>query len=99
VRLAFEGRGRTARQIADAAWRAHAPVLATTRRGRRFLAGALLVGSAADYVARRPRLDPLRFTVLRAADDLAYAAGVWVGCARARAVAPLMPAVRPRRSG
>jgi mycofactocin system glycosyltransferase len=92
--FAVASQARTARQIADAAWRAHAPVLVTTRRGRRFLAAALLAGSAADYVARRPALDPLRFTALRAADDLAYVTGVWAGCARARTAAPLIPRTR-----
>ena len=91
VRLALEARARTARQIADAAWRAHAPALVITKRGRRFLAAALVVGTAADYLARRPALDPLRFTAFRAADDLAYAAGVWAGCVRARTVEPLVP--------
>ncbi|WP_053226738.1 glycosyltransferase [Solirubrobacter soli] len=94
--LALEARARTARQIADAAWRAHAPALATTGRGRRFLAGALLAGSATDYATRRPALDPARFTALRVADDLAYTAGVWAGCLRARTLAPLIPEVRRR---
>jgi mycofactocin system glycosyltransferase len=97
VPLALESQARTARQIADAAWRAHPPLLATTRRGRRFLAAALVAGAAADYLTRRPRLDPVRFTALRAADDLAYAAGVWAGCARARTAAPLIPSAVPRR--
>ena len=97
VWLALEARARTARQIADAAWRAHAPALVITKRGRRFLAAALVVGTAADYLARRPALDPLRFTALRAADDLAYAAGVWAGCVRARTVQPLVPKTTPRR--
>ncbi len=98
ARLALEARARTARQIADAAWRAHAPALVVTRRGRRFLAGALLAGGGVDYLTRRPALDPLRFVALRAADDLAYAAGVWAGCARARTAAPLIPEVQRRRS-
>jgi hypothetical protein len=98
LRLSLEARARAARQIADAAWRAHAPLLATSRRGRRFLAGALLVGATADYATRRPALDPVRFTALRVADDLAYAAGLWAGCLRARTLTPLMPEARRRRS-
>jgi len=97
VPLALEAQARTARQIADAAWRAHAPALALSRRGRRFLAAALVAGSVADYIARRPELDPLRFAALRAADDLAYCAGVWAGCARARTAAPLIPDAARRR--
>ena len=70
------------------------PALVITKRGRRFLAAALVVGTAADHLARRPALDPLRFTAFRAADDLAYAAGVWAGCVRARTVEPLVPKQR-----
>ncbi|MDA0161834.1 mycofactocin biosynthesis glycosyltransferase MftF [Solirubrobacter ginsenosidimutans] len=91
--LALESRARTARQIADAATRAHAPALLLTRRGRRFLAAAFVAGTAADWLTRRPALDPLRFGALRLADDLAYAAGVWKGCARARTPAPLVPSI------
>jgi hypothetical protein len=93
-RLALEARVSVARQFADAAWRAYAPALVATRRGRQFLTGALIVGGAADYLTRRPGLDPVRFTALRAADDLAYAAGMWAGCLRARTLAPLIPALR-----
>jgi hypothetical protein len=91
--LAIEARARTARQIADAATRAHAPALLLTRRGRRFLAAAVVAGTAADWLTRRPALDPLRFGALRLADDLAYVAGVWAGCARARTISPLVPAI------
>jgi mycofactocin system glycosyltransferase len=91
-RLGIEARAQLARQLADAAWRAYAPALIPSRGGRKILAAALLTGVTADYVTRRPTLDPLRFTVLRAADDLAYAAGVWAGCIRARTAGPLIPA-------
>ena len=91
--LALEARARTARQLADAAWRAHAPLLLPTRRGRRILAAALVAGTAVDWRSKRPGLDPLRFGALRAADDLAYASGVWAGCARARTLAPLLPQI------
>ena len=36
-------------------------------------------------------LDPARFAALHVADDVAYGAGVWAGCVRARTVAPLVP--------
>jgi hypothetical protein len=94
--LALESRARTARQIADAATRAHAPALLLTRRGRRFLAAACVAGTTADWLTRRPALDPLRFGALRLADDLAYATGVWAGCVHARTLAPLVPAMRER---
>jgi hypothetical protein len=97
IRLGLEARGQLARQVAEAAWRPYAPALLPSRRGRRVLAAALVAGVAADFATRRPKLDPLRYAALRAADDLAYAAGVWAGCLRTRAAAPLLPArVRDR---
>jgi mycofactocin system glycosyltransferase len=88
---------RLARQLLDSAWRAYPPLVVaaavTVPRARRPLAAGLAVSVASDWVGRRPRLDPLRFAALRAADDLAYAAGVWVGCARARTLGPLIPSV------
>jgi hypothetical protein len=41
----------------------------------------------------RGELDPIRYTALHAADDVAYGAGVWLGCLRARTVAPLVPRI------
>jgi mycofactocin glycosyltransferase len=94
---------RVGRQFLDAAWRAYPPVVLAaarrSRRARRIAVAALAVSIAADWAQRRPRLDPLRFGALRAADDLAYATGVWLGCLRARTVGPLVPALvrGPRR--
>jgi mycofactocin system glycosyltransferase len=94
---------RVGQQLLDAAWRAYPPlVLAAarrSRRARRIAAAALAVSIAADWAQRRPRLDPVRFGVLRIADDLAYATGVWLGCLRARTAGPLVPALvrGPRR--
>ena len=58
---------------------------------RRSLAAGLALSVIADWLARRPRLDPVRFGALRVADDLSYAAGVWLGCIRARTASPLVP--------
>jgi mycofactocin glycosyltransferase len=90
--LTQQARVSVAKGVADAVWRAYAPALLVSRPGRRVLAAALVAGAAADFRQRRPPLDPVRFTALRAADDLAYAAGVWAGCIRARTAAPLVPA-------
>ena len=49
----------------------------------------------AEYVRKRPDLDPVRWFALRTGDDLAYGAGVWAGCLRARNFA----ALRPRLTG
>ena len=61
---------------------------------------AALLGPAFDAWRNRERtLDPVRFTAGCVADDIAYGAGVWAGCARSRTLAPLLPKVawRPLR--
>jgi len=95
--LGFAARAqlRVGRQVLDAGWRAYPPLLAgaavTCPRVRRPLAAGLAVAVAADWITRRPRLDPIRFGGLRAVDDLAYASGVWLGCIRAGTASPLVP--------
>jgi mycofactocin system glycosyltransferase len=95
--LVFTARAqlRVGRQVLDAAWRAYPPLIAAAAvavpQARRPLAAGLAISVAADWGTRRPRLDPVRFGALRAADDLAYAAGVWRGCLRARTASPLVP--------
>jgi mycofactocin glycosyltransferase len=103
LRWAASAQLEIVRQALDAGWRAYSPLLlvaaATSPRLRRPLAIALTTSVAADWVQRRPRLDPLRFGALRVADDLAYAAGVWLGCARARTPGPLVPRLVPAPGG
>jgi len=67
-------------------------------RQRRRLAAVALAPLLAEYLDRRPRLDPLRWAAVAAADDIAYASGVWRGCLQARSLRPLVPqiAFRPR---
>jgi mycofactocin glycosyltransferase len=64
-----------------------------TRGTRGAALGLLLVAPAREYARARPRLDPLRWTLLSIADDVAYGAGVWAGAARARTLEPLRPRV------
>jgi mycofactocin glycosyltransferase len=67
---------------------------------RRAALCSLLLGSPlTTWFARRPALGVARFTVAHLADDIAYGAGVYVGCARARTTTPLRPRVawRPIR--
>ena len=48
------------------------------------------------WAARRPPLDPVRFTALYALDDAAYGVGVWRGRAgRPHGIAPCCPISRP----
>jgi mycofactocin system glycosyltransferase len=75
------------------------PLLLATRRGRGALAAAGAV-HLLDWVRQRPRLDPVRWTLLRIADDLAYGAGVFSGAITRRTVAPLFPRLScPARGG
>jgi mycofactocin system glycosyltransferase len=64
------------------------------RRGRMTSALLVLTPPAVEWCRRRPRLDPVRWTVASVADDVAYGAGVWVGCLASRTVLPLVPSVR-----
>ncbi len=50
-----------------------------------------------EWWQRRPPLDPVRWSVLAMADDLAYGVGVWRGCLRGRTFGPLVPVVRTAR--
>ena len=63
------------------------------RRTRSAAALALLLPAVDDWVADRAELDPFRYAALHLADDLAYGAGVWLGCLDARTMAPLVPRI------
>ncbi len=98
------GMGRYATQFAAPAL---AVLLATPggrsparRWGRRAAAASLFLGPALTaYAQRRPKLNPVTFTLAHIADDVCYGAGVWAGCVRARTLAPLTPLIswRPLR--
>jgi mycofactocin system glycosyltransferase len=102
-RLAGLGHLRGGLALARALRRAWAPAAAVlalaSRRSRPALAAAVVVPGALEWLQRRPRLDPVRFLGLRLGDDLAYAAGVWAGCARERSARALLPDLRSARSG
>jgi mycofactocin system glycosyltransferase len=103
LRLAGLGHLRGGLALARAlrrAWPPAAVVLAlASRRSRPALAAAALVPGALEWLQRRPRLDPVRYLGLHLADDLAYATGVWAGCARERSPRALLPDLRSARSG
>jgi hypothetical protein len=63
------------------------------RRGARAALVLVLVPPVVEWVRRRPDLDLPRWVVASVADDLAYGAGVWTGCIRARSFGPLVPAL------
>jgi mycofactocin system glycosyltransferase len=96
VHQTWLGLGRYATQFG-------APVLALGllgrgRWGRRLAVASLVLGPPLTrWAQRRPPLDPVRFCLAHIADDLAYGAGVYAGCARVRTTIPLRPLV-PSRS-
>ncbi len=70
------------------------------RWSRRAAIGSLLLGPPLTAWAEGPRtLDPVRFTLGRIADDVAYGLGVWAGCLAERTLTPLRPVIawRPLR--
>lgn len=88
--LAARGPFAAGELLAAATRRAWWPVALLTRRGRLLLAASLLP-CLIEAVSRERDLDPIRWSALRIADDLAYGAGVWAGCLRHRTTAPLSP--------
>lgn len=95
VRIAGRGHLMAGRLIADALRRVWWPLLLVaallSRRARRAAVIVALVPPMVEWAQRRPRLDPIRWCLLRLADDVIYGAGVWTGCIAGRTVAPLLP--------
>lgn len=58
---------------------------------RRALVASVGASVLLDWHRRGPDLDPLRYGILRIADDGAYCLGVWMGCLRERTILPLLP--------
>lgn len=100
VRVTGQGIVGTAAGLGGAGAVVTAPVLLALlgpRPTRRTAAVALLAPPLFEWLARKPRLDPVRWTAVRLVDDLAYALGVWRGCWSTRTTSPLRPQVaRPR---
>ena len=63
------------------------------RRLRLALLAGVLAPPIVDWVRNRPDIAPLPYVALRLTDDMAYAAGVWVGSVRAGTLEPLLPEV------
>ncbi len=97
VAWAVAGAGHlgAARVLASALSRTWLPLalgaLAAGRRSRWAMALLLALPPVADWLDRRPGLDPATYGVLHLADDAAYCAGVWLGCGRERTLGPLLP--------
>lgn len=96
IRLAGAGHVLAGRRLADAVtrtwWPAALAAAAMSTRARRALVAAAIVPALLEWRERRPAgMDPARFVVAKLADDVAYGAGVWAGCVRARSLAALLP--------
>ena len=63
------------------------------RRTRPIAALALVLPALGDWWREQPNLDPVRYSALHVADDLAYGSGVWAGSVKARTFGALMPRV------
>jgi mycofactocin system glycosyltransferase len=98
LRWTLQGAGWTAVGLGRAAIMLAWPLvaLAVWRRRRGVLACTVLVAlpPLVEWVQRRPRLDPVRWSLASLVDDMAYGAGVWSGCLRWRSLGPLLPTVR-----
>ncbi len=101
LRWSAGGAGWTVIGIGRAATMLAGPALVVaglgTKRTRLGCALMVVAPPAVDWWRGRPSLDPLAWVVASVADDVAYGAGVWVGCLSAGTVAPLIPSFR--RSG
>lgn len=99
LRIAGLGHLHAGRAVADALVRAWWPLTALAawrvRRLRPAALAAAVVPALVEHRTRRPAVGPLAWVALRLADDLAYGAGLWWGCLRARSAR----ALRPRFTG
>ena len=99
ARLAGAGNLWAGRWLAAATVRAWFPFAIAasvpSRRARRALAAAAVVPALLEWRERRPDVAPITWTAARLADDLAYCAGVWRGCADVGS----WRAIRPNLSG
>ncbi|MDQ1129682.1 mycofactocin biosynthesis glycosyltransferase MftF [Microbacterium sp. SORGH_AS_0888] len=101
VRLAGSGALSAVAQLSALAlrhwWPAAAVLCVFSRRARWIVAGLAIVDAEVERRRTRSDLDPLRFLVARRLDDIAYGAGVWLGCVRRRSFRALRPELWPPR--
>jgi hypothetical protein len=96
TRIAGEGTARGTVPALAGLTRAWSPALVlalASRRTRKVALLALLVPALADWWDDQSGLDPLTYATFHVADDVAYGAGVWLGCWREKTAAPLLPRV------
>jgi mycofactocin system glycosyltransferase len=95
LRWSAEGAGWTLVGVGHAATVLAGPALLVgalrSRRRAVVVAFLVLLPPVVEWRRRRPALDPIRWSAASIVDDVAYGTGVWVGCFRARSIAPLIP--------
>jgi mycofactocin system glycosyltransferase len=100
LRLVAVGTLRAGEQLGCAVtrtwWPLAVPAAVASRRAR-VVVGVVALLPLVEWLRKRPRTDPLRFTAARLLDDVAYGAGVWRGCLRNRTTAPLLPQFAARK--
>jgi mycofactocin system glycosyltransferase len=82
---------QTARLVTRHWWPAALIGAVVSRRLRRAVIAAALLEGLADWRQVRAEQPLLPYIAAHRLDDLAYGAGLWVGAAKARTVAPLLP--------
>jgi hypothetical protein len=91
--------GRTlGRAVTRHHWPLAALAAAVSPVARRRLAAVAVADAVLAWWPHRAQVGPVRFAVLRRAEDLAYGAGLWAGVLRARDPRALLPARPPRRA-
>lgn len=99
IRLSTKTHLQVGRNLAAAVTRVWWPIAlvlaAFSRRARLALCAAALVPALAEWWAKRPGLDPVRFTLLRILDDGAYGIGVWKSAVSRRDPGALLPSIQP----
>lgn len=97
LRLAGMTHVQVGRNLASAVTRVWWPIALVlalvSKRMRVALCAAALIPSLAEWWEKRPRLDPVRFTLLRIVDDAAYGTGVWRTALRERDAGAIVPTI------
>lgn len=106
VRVAAQGVGGAALQIASALCRHYWPLAlfaaALSRRSRQVLVVAAIVDGVVDWMKRNDssaspddRIGLIEYVLLKRLDDIAYGIGLWSGMVRERDLGALRPELRP----
>lgn len=106
VRVAAQGVGGAALQIASALCRHYWPLAlfaaALSRRSRQVLVVAAIVDGVVDWMKRNDssaspddRIGLIEYVLLKRLDDIAYGIGLWSGIVRERDLGALRPELRP----